>query len=136
MNNDNKQIHNWESRGYTLAAADKGIASFTPGPLREFSTPAGTIQDAAAIPTSNPNSWLMDESWHVRSTSADSIQNAAIPTSNPDCMQLQIESSGGIVGVQEDSDNDNVLLPMEYPTLRYSPQSVFAKTGAWSQHPP
>ena len=68
MNNDNKQIHNWESRGYMLAAADKGIASFSHGPLREFSTPAGTIQDAAAIPTSNPNSWLMDESCHVRST--------------------------------------------------------------------
>ena len=28
MNNDNKQIHNWESRGYTLAAADKGICIF------------------------------------------------------------------------------------------------------------
>ena len=31
---------------------------------------------------------------------------------------IQIESGGGIVGVQEDSDNDNVLLPMEYPALR------------------
>ena len=84
MNNDNKQIHHWESTCYMLAAADKGIASFSHGPLREFSTPAGTIQDAAAIPTSNPNSLLMNESWHERSTQADSIQDAAMPTFNPD----------------------------------------------------
>ena len=113
MNNDNKQIHNWELRSYKLVSRYKGIASFSHGPLREFTTPVGTIQNAATIPTSNPNSWLMDESWHERSTPA---KTSAIPTLNPDCMHLQIKSVGGLAEV----------LASVCP----------AKTGATSQHPP
>ena len=69
--------------------------------------------NAATIPTSNQNSWLMDESWHERSTPA---KTSTIPTLNPDCMHLQIRSVGGLAEV----------LASVCP----------AKTGVTSQHPP
>ena len=55
----------------------------------------------------------MDESWHERSTLANT---SAIPTLNPDCMHLHIKSVGGLAEV----------LASVCP----------AKTGATSQHPP
>ena len=57
---------------------------------------------------------------HYCSNPADRIQDVAIPTSNPSSMPVEMESSGGVVNVQDDR------LLMQYP-LRYTPDCVLLK---------
>ena len=57
---------------------------------------------------------------HYCSNPADRIQDVAIPSSNPSSMPVEMESSGGVVNVQDDT------LLMQSP-LRYTPDCVLLK---------
>ena len=105
---------------FTAILAD--TSGVTSDPLISFNT-------GIALPASSSRTYMSaaadigiasSSAVHYCSNPADRIQDVAIPTSNPSSMPVEMESSGGVVNVQDDR------LLMQYP-LRYTPDCVLLK---------